>query len=69
MAHKPRGKCQELPVEAVVHRQDRRANIPTEELRDFVAPPFFLTEQEPDGALPGKQYCSIKHLSVYSSPR
>jgi len=37
MAHKPRGKYQELPVEAVVHRQDRRANIPTEELRDFVA--------------------------------
>ena len=37
MPHKPRLKYQELPVEAVVHRQDRRANIPTEELRDFVA--------------------------------
>ena len=37
MAHKPRGKYQELPIEAVVHRQDRRSNIPTEELRDFVA--------------------------------
>ncbi len=32
-----KGKYEAGPVEAVVHKKDRRANIPTEELRDFVA--------------------------------
>ena len=34
----PQGQKPSLPV-ASIHRQDTRTNIPTEELRDFVADP------------------------------
>ncbi len=36
MARKPKKKNKSAPVEALVHKNDKRANIPTRELADFV---------------------------------
>ncbi len=36
MARKSKNKATSTPVEAVVHKKDKRANIPTRELADFV---------------------------------
>lgn len=36
MARKPKKKTKSAPVEALVHKKDKRANIPTRELADFV---------------------------------
>jgi hypothetical protein len=54
MARKPKKKTKSAPVEALVHKKDQRANIPTRELADFV-----LKEEQAPYARRYPRVCSL----------
>jgi len=77
MARKTRVKYEAAPIEATVHRKDMRVNIPTEELRDFVAedetkPKNILyprdTSLDPQLVWKGKDEQDSKDLEVPAVP-
>ena len=60
------------PIEATVHKKDKRANIPTEELRDFVAedetkPKMILYPRDPRALSPrGAADLALSHQCARS---
>ena len=52
MARKPKNTAKSTPVEAVVHKKDKRANIPTRELADFVVKEEQAPYTRRSGAIP-----------------